>query len=71
MNLISKILLLPYNIREYDTYQALRQTESRLIKLKDRIMDGDNKAASLALEQLEQYDTLKIEFENKNLNQKR
>ena len=50
----------------FDLDKAIKKAERDLSKLRERIMQGDAKAASLAWVQLEEYDNLKIEFERRN-----
>ena len=57
-----------YAFKEYSLEAAMQKVEADLMKLKSRIMGGDLKAARLALDQLEQYDKLKTEFEAVNFN---
>lgn len=51
---------------EYDLYDEIKKAERKLSKLKSRIMDGDKAAAHLAWKKLNEYDLLKVEFENRN-----
>lgn len=57
------LAILYYSIREYKLETALRKINSDLIKLNNRILNGDLKAAHSAMTTLGEKDKLNIEFQ--------
>lgn len=58
--------ILYYYFIEYDLEPAMHKIQGELIKLNARILNGDKQAEKLAWERLNELDSLKIEFENRN-----
>lgn len=57
------LAILYYSIREYRLETALKKINSDLIKLNNRILNGDLKAAQSAMTTLGEKDKLNIEFQ--------